>query len=142
VSPGRADPEIIERHLAALRGALRELRRHQGASVQSLRTDTSRRWAVERGLLLCIQNTLDIASHVASTKGHDPPTYGDSIDALVTAAVLPAEFGEQFRAVAGFRNIIVHGYLDLDLNRVAQFLGEDLEDFEIFAQHIERWLKA
>ena len=142
MSPGQVQPEIIDRHLAALRGALRELRRHQGASARSLRTDTSRRWAVERGLLLCIQNALDIASHVASTEGHDPSTYGDSIDALVTSAVLPAEFGEQFRAVAGFRNIIVHGYLDLDLNRVARFLGEDLENFEIFAQHIERWLEG
>ncbi len=142
MSPGQVQPEIIERHLAALRGALRELRRHQGASARSLRTDTTRRWAVERGLLLCIQNALDIASHVASTEGHDPPTYGDSIDSLVASGVLPAEFGEQFRAVAGFRNIIVHGYLDLDLNRVARFLGEDLEDFEVFARHIESWLEG
>ncbi|MCY3590666.1 MAG: DUF86 domain-containing protein [Acidobacteria bacterium] len=109
--------------------------------MRSLRTDTSRRWAVERGLLLCIQNALDVASHVASSEGHDPPTYADSIDSLVSSAVLPADFGERFRAVAGFRNIIVHGYLDLDLNRVAQFLGEDLNDFEVFAQHIERWLE-
>ncbi len=142
MSPGQVQPEIIERHLTALRGALRELQRHQDASVRSLRTNTSRRWAVERGLLLCIQNALDIASHVASTEGHDPPTYGDSIDSLVASGVLPAEFGEHFRAVAGFRNIIVHGYLDLDLNRVARFLGEDLNDFEVFAQHIERWLEG
>jgi len=142
VSPGQVQPAIVERHLAALRGALRELERHQGASARSLRTDTSRRWAVERGLLLCIQNALDIASHVASTEGHDPATYGDSIDSLVASGVLPAEFGEKFRAVAGFRNIIVHGYLDLDLNRVARFLGDDLNDFEVFAQHIERWLKG
>ncbi|MYF04698.1 MAG: DUF86 domain-containing protein, partial [Holophagales bacterium] len=46
-----------------------------------------------------------------------------------------------FSAVAGFLNIIVHGYLALDLKRVAQFLGEDLNDFEVFAQHIERWLE-
>lgn len=142
MSPGQVQPEIIERHLAALRGALRELRRHQGASVRSLRTDTSRRWAIERGLLLCIQNALDIASHVASTEGHDPPTYGDSIDSLVASGVLPADFGEQFRAVAGFRNIIVHGYLDLDLKRVAGFLGENLNDFEAFARHVERWLEG
>jgi len=84
---------------------------------------------------LCIQNALDIASHVASTEGHDPPTYGDSIDSLVASGVLPAEFGEQFRAVAGFRNIIVHGYLDLDLNRVARFLGEDLGPVHTSAVH-------
>ena len=140
MSPGQVQPEIVARHLIALRAALRELRRHQGASAQSLRTDTSRRWAVERGLLLCIQNALDIASHIASTEGQDPPTYGDSIDCLVASAVLPADFGESFRAVAGFRNIIVHGYLDLDLKRVARYLAENLNDFETFAQHIERWL--
>ena len=140
MTPGRADRGVVDRHLIALRQALAALRRHAGVSPQSLRADSDLRWTVERGLQLCAQNALDIASHVASAVGLDPTTYGSSIDCLVEANVLPAPFGERFRGVAGFRNVLVHGYLDVDLDLIAQLLAESLDDFEEFAGHVERSL--
>ena len=140
MTPGRPDRRVVERHLAALRQALAGLRRYAGTSPQTLRTDSDRRWAVERGLQLCAQNALDIASHLGSAAGRDPATYGSAIDGLVETGVLPPDFAERFRGIAGFRNVLVHGYLDVDLDRVAQMLSEELDDFEQFAGHIERWL--
>ena len=140
MTPGRADRRVVDRHLIALRHALGVLRRRAGISPQSLRADSDLRWTVERGLQLCAQNALDIASHVASAAGLDPATYGSSIDCLVEANVVPAEFGERFRGIAGFRNVLVHGYLDIDIDIVAKFLNESLDDFEEFAGHVERWL--
>ncbi len=64
-----------------------------------------------------------------------------AVDSLVETEVLPRDFGERFPGVAGFRNIIVHGYLELDLDRAATFLNERTGDFEEFARHIERWLE-
>ncbi len=140
MSPGRADTPVVRRHLAALRSDLSTLRRHAGTSPQGLRSDPDRRWSVERGLQLCAQNALDIATHLASTLGLDTSDYASAIDRLVEVEVLPSEFGTRFRAVAGFRNILVHGYLELDLEIVADALGRHLEDFEEFARHIEDWL--
>ena len=140
MTSGRADRRVVDRHLIALRGSLAGLRRHAGASAKVLRADSDRRWAVERGLQLCAQNALDIASHIGSAAGFDPDTYGSSIDCLIRADVLPQAFGERFRAVAGFRNVLVHGYLEVDLDRVATMLAEDLDDFDEFARHVERWL--
>ena len=140
MSPGRVDRGVVDRQLIALRQALAALRRHAGISPASLRADSDRRWTVERGLHLCAQNALDIASHIASAEGLDPTTYGSSIDCLVEANVVPAQFGERFRGIAGFRNVLVHGYLDVDLDLVAKLLSESLDDFEEFAGHVERWL--
>ncbi len=140
MTPGHIDRQVVDRHLIALRHALRVLRRHAGVSPQSLRADADLRWTIERGLQLCAQNALDIASHVASAVGLDPATYGSSIDCLVEASVLPAQFGDRFRGIAGFRNVLVHGYLDVDLDLVATLLCESLDDFEEFAGHVERWL--
>ena len=140
VTPGRADRRVLNRHLIALRQVLAALRRHAGVSPQSLRADSDLRWIIERGLQLCAQNALDISSHIASAAGLDPATYGSSIDCLVEANVLPAQFGERFRGVAGFRNVLVHGYLDVDLELIASLLRESLDDFEEFARHVERWL--
>ena len=140
MTPGRADRRVVDRHLAALRQALSALRGHAGVSPQSLRADSDRRWTIERGLQLCAQNALDIASHIASASGLDPTTYGSSIECRVRADVLPPAFGEGFQSVAGFRNVLVHGYLDVDLDILATVLARHLDDFDEFARHVERWL--
>ncbi len=140
MTPGRADRPVVDRHLAALRRALAALRRHAGVSALALRADSDRRWAIERGLQLCAQNALDVASYLSAAAGFDPTSYGSSIDCLVDAKVLPAKFGARFRGVAGFRNVLVHGYLDVDLDLIAGILTDSLDDFEEFAAHVERWL--
>ena len=140
MSPGRADEPVVRRHLVALHAALVNLRRHAGATSHALRADADLRWTVERGLHLCAQNALDIATHIASAAGRDAAGYTSAIDILVEVEVLPSGFGARFREVAGFRNILVHGYLEVDLEVVVRVLREHLGDFERFAAHIETWL--
>ena len=38
--------------------------------------------------------------------------------------------------------MLVHGYLDVDLDLIVRMLSERLDDFEEFAGHVERWLAA
>jgi uncharacterized protein YutE (UPF0331/DUF86 family) len=42
--------------------------------------------------------------------------------------------------VAGFRNVIVHGYLEVDVGMVHRLLNERLEDFAEFARGVDRYL--
>ncbi len=142
MSPGRIDPAVVRRHLLALDDALQTLRRHRNKPVALLEGDRAERWAVERGLQLCAQNALDIATHLAASAGRDVPDYGSAIDRLAEIAVLPLEFASRFRAVAGFRNVVVHGYLEVDPRIVHRLLNENLEDFAEFAKHIERQLET
>jgi len=65
------------------------------------------------------------------------PDYATTIDVLGETGVLPAEFAARFRAVAGFRNVIVHAYLDVDVAEVHRLLNERLGDFAEFARHVE-----
>ena len=48
----------------------------------------------------------------------------------------------RFRAVAGFRNALVHSSLNVDVELVADVLAERLDDFEEFARYVENWLAA
>ena len=139
MTPGRPDRRAVQRRLIALRRAADVLRRHAGCTPQELRADIDRRWAIEHGLQLAAQAALDIATHLGSALGFDPVTYGSSIDCLVEAEVLPPRFGERFRRIAGFRNVLVHGYLDVDLDLIVEILSGQLDDFEEFAGHVERW---
>jgi len=140
MTTGHPDPEVIRKHLAALREALANLRRHAGRSAQELRADADLRWIVERGLHLCVQNALDIATHLAAASGLDSPDYATAIDRLAEIKVLSPEFASRLRPMAGFRNVLVHGYLQVDLNVLERVLHERLQDLDEFALRVEAYL--
>lgn len=137
---GQLDPEVVRRHLEALRDALANLRRHAGRSARDLRANADLRWAVERGLQLCIQNALDIATHLAAGSGLDASDYATAIDRLAELSVLPAEFAVRLRPIAGFRNVLVHGYLQVDLSIVEEVLKTKLDELDEFAHRVEGYL--
>jgi uncharacterized protein YutE (UPF0331/DUF86 family) len=136
MTPVQRDEQLVHRHLAALDGALAQVRRHAGRPLAVLSADLDERWAVERGLQVCAQNCIDIATHLATSAGHSLTDYASAIDALVPLGILDPAFAARFRAVAGFRNLLVHGYLDVDLARLHLLLNERLEDFAQFATRI------
>jgi uncharacterized protein YutE (UPF0331/DUF86 family) len=141
VSPGQADAELVRRHLLALDRALELLRQSQDVSLERLREDPEKRWAVERGLQVCAQNAIDVATHLASAQGRDSADYAESIDHLAELSVLPRDFADRFRAIAGFRNVLVHGYLEVDVTIVHRVLTRQLDDFVAFARHVAVYLE-
>ncbi len=141
MSPGQADAAVIRRHLLALDEAVQQLQHHAGRPLAMLSSDPDERWTVERGLQLCAQNALDIATHLAASAGRDAPDYASAIDVLADLGILPAEFALRFRGVAGFRNVLVHGYLAVNLARVHALLNSGLGDFVEFARLVEEYLE-
>lgn len=142
MSPGRPDREVVRGHLMAIDEAVQVLRRHQGVTAAELRADRERLWIVERGLQLCAQNVLDIATHLSASAGLATPDYATALDRLGEMGALPADFAARLRPLAGFRNVLVHGYLAVDLDEVARLLGARLDDFVAFAEHVERFVQA
>lgn len=141
MSPGRLDPRVVRRHLLALREVLGHLDRHRERTAEDLAADADLRWTVERGLQLAAQNVLDLATHVAAASGRDAPDYATAIVNLGEIGVLSSETAQRLRDLAGFRNVLVHAYLDVDLNVVEQVLAKDLDDVERFATSVEQWLR-
>jgi uncharacterized protein YutE (UPF0331/DUF86 family) len=140
MSPGQPDTTVVRRHLLALDDAVQHLRRHAGRPFSVLATDPDERWTVERGLQLCAQNALDVATHLAASAGRDAPDYASAIDVLGELGILPAEFLVRFRGIAGFRNVLVHGYLGVDLTRMHRLLNSGLDDFADFARYVEEYI--
>ena len=66
--------------------------------------------------------------------------YASAIDRLTGMNVLPAAFGARFRQIAGFRNVLVHDYIEVDLEVVCMVLAERLDEFQEFARLVERHL--
>ena len=140
MTKGSLDQALVRRHLIALDEALINLRRHSGIDLEVLEKDRDLRWTIERGLQLCAQNVLDVATHIVASAGHDAGDYASAIDSLGRIGVLPAAFVARFRGVAGFRNVLVHAYLSVDLVLVHELLTRRLDDFAEFARCVELYL--
>jgi uncharacterized protein YutE (UPF0331/DUF86 family) len=139
MSPGQPDPAVVRRHLLAIDEALQVLRRHQGRPLADLTGTREELWAVERGLQLCAQNALDVAAHLGASAGRDVPDYATAIDRLVELGVLSPDLGGRFRPIAGFRNVLVHAYLDVDPATVHRLLNHHLDDFGEFARQVDAY---
>jgi uncharacterized protein YutE (UPF0331/DUF86 family) len=85
---------------------------------------------------------LDVATHVSAARGQDTPDYASAILGLGDGAVLTPDAARSLRDLAGFRNVLVHGYMDVDLKVVEEVLGTRLDELEAFADSVPRWLDA
>lgn len=139
MTAGAVDDEVLRRHLNALESAVAHLKGHQGLPLSALELDQDRRWAVERGLLVCAQNALDVASHLCAALGTEVRDYTSAIDGLARLGVLDRSFATRFRAIAGFRNVLVHAYLEVDPARLHRFLNESLSDFTAYSNAIREY---
>ncbi|RME61324.1 MAG: DUF86 domain-containing protein, partial [Caldilineae bacterium] len=93
--------------------------------------------AAERSFQVAIQAALDIGSILLSARSHTvPETYSDIFPALAEMGVLPTELALQLVNMAKFRNVLVHMYLEVDLDLLYRYLQQNLADLELFVRHV------
>ena len=65
-------------------------------------------------MLVSIQAAIDISSHLISQNGlKRPATYRETFDLLAQAGMISEELAAELSDLAGFRNVLVHVYWDL-----------------------------
>lgn len=136
-----ADIELIRGKLTELETYVRELENLQAYTLDDLRTDLPRLWSVTHGLQLSIQVLLDVGNHLLADLGIKAGDYTEIIEKMGETGILPAEFAGEIRGMAGFRNVLVHGYASLDVERVHQTLQNNLDDLLKFAYHISHYIQ-
>lgn len=60
---------------------------------------------------------------------------------LATHGVIDTDLGDRLVWAAGFRNVLVHGYVDVDDERVLSAL-DDLADLWLFIEQVRSWARA
>ena len=110
--------EKISRKLMAMKRYLDFLKSHAKVSVEELEDNYELRCAIERNFQLLIESTLDIGEIIISTEGFEKPEdYKSVILILGKHKILPNNFASEFALIAGFRNILVHHYEDVDIEK-------------------------
>jgi uncharacterized protein YutE (UPF0331/DUF86 family) len=138
------DREAICRRLHALEAYSSELERFAATLSRSAFDSTlSTQWMVEHGLQLAIECVLDIGSHlVAGEQLGSPQSYREVIELLGQRGILPQEFVARVRGMPGFRNILVHDYLAVDITIVWAMLQNGPAQFREFMSYVAAHLRT
>lgn len=129
------DLDLIAKKLAFIETCLHDLR--QQARPDLLSTDVRELRFVEHTLQIAIQTALDVASHIVSdNRLGEPRTNRELFDLLGRHGWLPSPLVAVLRDMGGFRNVLVHGYAEVDVTVVRDILDHHLPDFEAFVAAI------
>lgn len=132
----------IQSRLIKLGEYVEALERYSRLTREQVSQNPDTEWAIERVLQNCIQIVVDIATHISAATGNKrADDYEQAIQLLGAIGVLPRDFAQSIKGIAGFRNILVHGYLDIDESKVYDNLQRGLVDFPLFAGHVHAWME-
>ena len=125
-----------------------ELRRHLDhlyglrpvvTGVAALEADLSLHNDVLFSLLTVCQLLIDVAGDLAARRGDRFEDYTEAVRSLRHDPRFPAELVTKLVRIPGFRNVLVHEYVALDLELVVEALRDlqPIEDFFEIVRQIE-----
>ena len=130
----------IRQRLQRLDQYIDELEKQQPVALEAFKNDFTRQLAVERAFQAAIESCTDIAAHIVSVYqlGH-PKESRDVFQFLADAGYVDQDLGRAMIAMVGFRNRLVHLYWNVDVEKLHQYLQEDvalLRDFRDFVSQV------
>lgn len=134
-------PEIIRKRLDALQRYIAILSKISAYSLQEFLAEPEHYGSAERFLQLSVEALSDLGNHVVSDlRLGEVDSYADIPDALATAGIISTEQRAIWIRMIGFRNILVHDYLQVDRTIVYDVLQHRLQDINaigrVFAQYL------
>ena len=133
------DRDLVAKKLSRIVTCLHQLRTL--ASVDRLRDDVREERFIEHTLQIAIQSALDVASHIASDlRLGEPETNRALFQLLARSGAITTDLSRRLSDMAGFRNVLVHGYDDLQLEIVEDVVRNHLGDLDEFVASVGRHL--
>lgn len=135
-------PDVVYKRLRLLEGYLKKLDKvRNSASIDVFLADGDLQDIVERNLHLAIESVLDIGQHIIASSGWKAAEeYSDVFTILQRNGVISQPLLSHLTGMAGFRNILVHEYAEIDHRQVFDILQRHLLDLNDLARAYQIFL--
>lgn len=110
---------------------------------QELLNDPWKLRGVKYALQTAIEAVIDIAYHIAAKKYNYPPADArDALRVLEKNGAISIDDFNNYTAMVGFRNRLVHGYQEISPERLYDLITNRLVDFERFNKSVMKIIRA
>ena len=114
----------------------------EAAADDRRRADTLWLRGVKYTFVTAIEGCVDVAQHICASEGWGPARdNADAMRVLGAHHVLPAELAARLARTVGFRNVLVHEYVDVDDGVVLARL-HDPSDLAAFVVAVTGWTQS
>jgi uncharacterized protein YutE (UPF0331/DUF86 family) len=132
------DPDRLVAILGRVTSRLRILDGYAAADHDVLVADRVRLGDLKYTFQTTIEACIDAAQHVVAERGlGTPASNADAFRSLAQDGVIDHRLGELMAGAVGFRNVLVHGYSDVDDERVVAHLRH-LDEIRRFVTEVAR----
>ena len=132
----------ITARLEKLKEYTNYLKGYQKKLLEEIKTDYTLQGAILHYLQLSIESVMDIGELLISELGYRKPQEARELFvALAENNVIPHDFAVKLAPMASFRNVLVHEYTEIDLEKVFLHLQNDLNDLDVYSRCIAQFLK-
>ena len=127
--------ESIYSRLERIREELRYLKTYERMPYDVFVSDFEHFKTAERCLEVAIQACVDVAAHLIGRLDlRKPARSGDTFAVLAEERMIPQPLADDLARMVGFRNILVHEYLQIRLDIGHELIQTRLSDIETFVR--------
>lgn len=114
--------------------------RERARDRSGLRADLDRMAALKYLFVTAIEGCIDAAQHLcASENWGRPRTNAEAVLELGRRGVIEPELAQTIARAVGFRNVLVHGYVDVDDERVVAALDR-VDELAAYVSRLAAWV--
>ena len=125
--PDRVNLDLLTHRANDIRNAASTLNRIGQLSKEQFLADQMVVDAAKYRLVVATEGAISICTNLgARLANKTPDSYAQCLQILATAGILSMDLAQRMGNIARFRNLLVHGYADVDDGRVRDFLQVDL----------------
>ncbi len=133
--------KVIVNRVKKIEEYLRRLKEIRKAKKEQFLTDWKLQDLALRNLQVCIEACIDIGNHlITMNRWEVPETYAETMEILKRHRIIGEELAVKMGDLVKFRNIIVHDYLYLDMEKVYRNL-QRIKEIEEFISQVIRNIK-
>ena len=129
------DKDVILERIRHLEKKINYLNGVNNYSKEEFSSEMDIYFRFERALHLAIEAVIDIGNHIIADQQLKTPDSNKNIfKILADNKIINKELSESLMKMAGFRNILVHDYLELDRELEYEIILNNIDDIEKFME--------
>lgn len=136
------NPDVIKERLREIDENLKILAELKELDKEKFKSDPKIFKLAEHCLQISIQALLDICQYIiASNNWRRPRDNREVIGIIAANNIIPQDFAKRILPMAGLRNLLIHEYFEINLDKIYQHL-QKIDDFRTFQRHIIKYLES
>jgi uncharacterized protein YutE (UPF0331/DUF86 family) len=135
------DKNKVQNFISDIQQCIQELEVFKKMNLEEFKKDRHNYGLAEHYLRRSLEGVLTIGTHILSRLPAKSKDYSQIILSLGEFNIIPQNFAEKNKKLAGYRNRLVHMYWEVSFDELHQIIQQHLNDLDEFCKYFQDVLK-